>query len=74
MPAHVAVIGEHVLVRGFNLVGVSVLSADDDDAVLSRWSALSDDIGLVLLTTSAAHALYRRGIQPENSRLIVTLP
>lgn len=53
----VAVIGEHTAVSGYGLAGVLVLPAEDDDAVRGAFSALPDDVEVVILTARAARTL-----------------
>jgi vacuolar-type H+-ATPase subunit F/Vma7 len=60
----IAAIGEAVRVQGLGLAGVLVLPGEDDDQVRARWSALSEDIAVVILTPRAAQALSEVGPGP----------
>lgn len=53
----VAAIGAPTRVRGFGLVGVRVLPAEDPDAVRAVWQNLTADVDVVILTAPAAAAL-----------------
>lgn len=53
----VAAIGAEPLVRGFGLVGVLVLPAEDDDAARTAWQRLPGDVELVILSPAAAAAI-----------------
>ena len=55
--ARVAVIGEQVSVQGYALAGAVVLVAEDADAAQHAWDALSEDVAVVILTSTAAQAL-----------------
>ena len=52
-----AALGELVRVQGYALVGALVLPAEDDKQVRKAWEDLPDDVGIVVLTPRAAHAL-----------------
>jgi vacuolar-type H+-ATPase subunit F/Vma7 len=52
----VAIGGEGGL-RGFAFAGVQVVSADDPEAARTAWRALSEDVGLVILTRAAYAAI-----------------
>jgi len=69
----VAAIGERVRVAGFALAGVSVLAAEEPDAVRAAWRGLPQDTGLVLLTPAAADALGP-GPQAGDRPLTAVLP
>lgn len=66
-----AVIGEQARVQGFALAGAVVCPAAGPDAVLAAWTALADDIAVVLLTPAAADVLESI---PAGDRLIVVMP
>ncbi|MEU4849138.1 V-type ATP synthase subunit F [Streptomyces gilvosporeus] len=53
----VAAIGEQVRVAGLALAGVTVLVAEEPDAVRDAWCDVPEDTGLVILTPAAAEAL-----------------
>jgi vacuolar-type H+-ATPase subunit F/Vma7 len=53
-------IGEAARVSGFGLAGVEVLPAEDVETVVRTWSALSEDVSLVILTPMARAALGER--------------
>jgi hypothetical protein len=77
----VAVIGERPLVEAFGLAGAHVLAAESAAAVRAAWEALSDDVGLVVLTKAAAAALVASdgpepdGLTPrlQTQRLVVVM-
>jgi vacuolar-type H+-ATPase subunit F/Vma7 len=60
----IAAIGEAVRVQGLGLAGVLVLPGEDDDQVRARWSALPEDVAVVILTPRAAQALSEVGPGP----------
>ncbi len=66
----VAAIGESVRVQGLALAGVLVLPGDDAGAAVASWSALPEDVDVVILTEQAASALSDRSGGP----LTVVLP
>lgn len=53
----VAAIGEQVRVAGLALAGVTVLTAEDPEAVREAWRRLPEGVDLVILTPAAAGAL-----------------
>lgn len=71
--SRVAAIGEEQRVRGFALAGVGVAPAADEQAARAAWDALDADVGLVILTPSAARAL-RDELASAPQRLWVELP
>jgi len=72
--SRIAVLGEAVRVEPFALAGAVVAAADTPDAVCDAWQALGDDVGVVVMSPSAAAALAAAGIAPQGDRLVVTLP
>jgi len=71
--SRVAAIGEEQRVRGFALAGVSVMPAADETAARAAWEALDADVGLVILTPTAARGL-RDELTSASRRLWVELP
>jgi vacuolar-type H+-ATPase subunit F/Vma7 len=71
--SRVAAIGEARRVAGFALAGVEVYPAENTEATNDAWTALGDDVGLVVLTPRAAAGLERRLLEREDL-LWVTLP
>jgi len=53
----VAVLGDPIRTSGYRLVGAQVLTATTPDEVRRCWQRLPADVGVVLLTPAAAHAL-----------------
>ncbi len=53
--SRIVAIGECERLRGLALAGVGVIGAEEPEAVGAAWTALGDDVGLVILT-AAAHA------------------
>lgn len=53
----IAAIGEETRVRGYALVGVLVLPAEEPEQVRTVWRRLPADIAVVLVTKMAATAL-----------------
>jgi vacuolar-type H+-ATPase subunit F/Vma7 len=66
-----AVIGEQVRIQGFALAGAEVCPATGPDAVRAAWAALGPDVGVVVLTPTAADALVGA---PHGDRLTVVMP
>ncbi|WP_338674838.1 V-type ATP synthase subunit F [Streptomyces sp. SCSIO 30461] len=52
-----AAIGEQVRVAGLALAGVTVLIAEEPDAVRRAWQSLPHDVTLVIVTPAAADTL-----------------
>ncbi|WP_257232339.1 hypothetical protein [Streptomyces sp. Rer75] len=53
----VAALGERTRVAGLALAGVTVVAAEEPDAVREAWRALAPGTELVILTPAAADAL-----------------
>ena len=53
----IVVLGEEARVAGFALAGADVVRAEDAAEVRAAWSALGDDVGVVVLTPAAHRAL-----------------
>jgi len=71
--SRVAAIGDEQRVRGFALAGVTVMTAADETAARAAWETLDADVGLVILTPSAAQGL-RGELASAPRRLWVELP
>jgi vacuolar-type H+-ATPase subunit F/Vma7 len=71
--SRIAAIGEEQRVRGFALAGVVVAAVADETAARNAWEALDDDVGLVILTPTAARGL-RQELARAPRRLFVELP
>ena len=67
----IAAIGERERVQGLRFAGVDIIAADDPTAVRAAWRALSDDVGLVILTAAARDEL---ALSEEEERLWVVMP
>ncbi|TDO58762.1 hypothetical protein EV651_10937 [Kribbella sp. VKM Ac-2571] len=57
MRTQVAVLGEPIRTAGYGLTGVKLLTATTAAEVRRQWSDLPADVGIVVLTASAAEAL-----------------
>ena len=68
----IVVIGEEARVAGFALAGAEVVGAADAAGVRAAWSALGDDVGVVVLTPAAHRALDGAARPPY--RLEVVMP
>jgi hypothetical protein len=66
----IAVLGEPPRVDGWALAGALVVTTTGADDVRHGWSALPDDVEIVVLTPAAAEALGER----VGERLAVVLP
>lgn len=53
----IAVLGDPVRTSGYGLVGAQLLAATTPDEVRRCWDGLPADVGVVLLTRTAADAL-----------------
>lgn len=62
----IAAVGERDRVEGFALAGVTVVPAEDPDAVRDAWRGLPGEVVLVIVTPAAADAL---GPELETSSL-----
>ncbi len=73
-PTHtVAAIGDSDDLDGFRLVGVTVTAVQTPSAALAAWDALSERVGLVILSPSAASALGPR-LSERPEVMTVTTP
>jgi vacuolar-type H+-ATPase subunit F/Vma7 len=70
----IAAIGEESRVIGFALAGALAVPARSATEVHEAWSALPDDVALVLLTPEAAAALADELADPSSSRLAAVMP
>lgn len=66
----VAAIGESVRVQGLSLAGILLMPGDDEAQVHDSWSALPEDVEVVILTPTAAAALGPGRVGP----LTVVMP
>jgi vacuolar-type H+-ATPase subunit F/Vma7 len=71
--SRIIAIGESERLRGFALAGVSVIAAEDPAGARAAWSALSEDVGLVILTTAAHGALIEEELARSGPALWVVL-
>ncbi|MER6102921.1 V-type ATP synthase subunit F [Streptomyces sp. NPDC001832] len=69
----VVAIGERARVAGLSLAGVSVLVAEDPEAVRRAWQSVSDEVTLAIVTPAAAEALGRTQVQGTRP-LIAVMP
>jgi vacuolar-type H+-ATPase subunit F/Vma7 len=69
----VAAIGEDARVVGYALSGVVVHAATEAHEVHAAWAGLSDDIGL-LIVTSAAHAELGGRLAERPRLLLAVMP
>ena len=53
-------IGQTHEIEGFALAGVRVISASTDAEITAAWAGLGRDVGLVILSPSAAKTLHDR--------------
>jgi vacuolar-type H+-ATPase subunit F/Vma7 len=60
-------------VAGLSLAGVSVLVAEDPEAVRRAWRSVSDEVTLVIVTPAAAKVLGRTQLQGTRP-LIAVMP
>jgi vacuolar-type H+-ATPase subunit F/Vma7 len=70
----VAALGERARVAGFALAGVSVLPAENPQAVREAWRALPAAVSLVILTPAAAEALGRAVVEGTRPLVVVMPP
>jgi vacuolar-type H+-ATPase subunit F/Vma7 len=55
----VVAIGDELSLLGYGLAGAEVVPAEDENAVRLAWNALPSDLGLLVLTATAAGSLQR---------------
>ncbi len=74
--AAIVAIGDASRLRALELAGVVVLPAESPVEAHRRWADLPDDVGLVLLTQSAAEALEATDAvgRGGTDRLTVVMP
>ena len=69
----IVALGSTHQIDGFALAGVNVVPARTDAEVTRAWEALGDDVGLVILSASAADAL-RTALTERPDLLTVVMP
>jgi hypothetical protein len=57
MTGRIAILGGPAEIRGWAMAGLQPAPAEDAAQARERWAALPADVGLVILTRSAAAAL-----------------
>jgi vacuolar-type H+-ATPase subunit F/Vma7 len=62
--SRIVAMGEAEDVKAFAMVGVDVVEVSDAASLSRTWAGLRDDIGLVILTRSAAEMLGRTLHEP----------
>jgi vacuolar-type H+-ATPase subunit F/Vma7 len=62
--SRVVALGEEHSVVAFAMVGVAVIAVGDAAETRAAWTSLPDDVGLVILTRSAADSLQPLLHQP----------
>lgn len=72
MKTVVAIDADGVL-EGFALVGVPIVPAPDDQAVLDAWRDLDDEVGLAILSKRASRLIGADRTGPTD-RLTVVVP
>ncbi len=70
----IVAIGERARVQGFALAGVTVVVAENADAVQTAWRGLGGEVELVILTRLARRALADEDHQRGRRPLAVVLP
>lgn len=70
----IAAIGEPALVSGFAFAGVEVVAVQHPDEVVTAWRALSQDVGVVILSQMAVSALGDGELKDHKERLCVVIP
>lgn len=71
--ARVAVLGEAIVTGGYSLAGALVVPAENQAEVEASWSALPDDVAVVVLTARAAGYLGE-AVHQDPHRLTVVIP
>jgi vacuolar-type H+-ATPase subunit F/Vma7 len=69
----VAAIGETHGLEGFALVGVTIHAASTNAEIIDAWGNLDPDVGLVILSATAADALQPL-LADRPDTLTVTMP
>ncbi len=62
--SRIVALGERQKVVPFAMVGVEIISVSEAAAIRREWAGLGDDVGLVILTRSAAEELGRALHEP----------
>lgn len=65
-------IGELIRVEGLALAGAELAPAEGPMEMRAAWAALGDDVGVVILTRTAAEAV--KGLGAPARRLQVVMP
>ena len=68
---NVVALGADAELAGFVLAGVRVLPTATDEETLGAWTAMDDDVGLVILTRRAAESL--RDVLEERPRTLTVV-
>ncbi len=68
---NVVALGADAELAGFVLAGVRVLPTATDEETLGAWTAMDDDVGLVILTRRAAESL--RDVLDERPRTLTVV-
>ncbi len=68
---NVVALGDDAELAGFVLAGVRVLPTATDEETLGAWTAMDDDVGLVILTRRAAESL--RDVLDERPRTLTVV-
>lgn len=69
--SRILAMGEQQKVAPFAMVGVEVVAVSDPVSLRRAWAGFRDDIGLVLLTGSAAAALGKELHEPGHPLWVV---
>ena len=62
--SRIVALGEAEGIKAFAMVGVDVFAVADAGTLIRTWARLGDDVGLVILTRSAAQMLGRTLHEP----------
>ena len=71
MKARIAALGEWRRIQPLAVAGVEAYFAETEDQVMADWSALPEDVAVLVVTKNAADALKDR--LDERRKLLVTV-
>lgn len=71
--ARIAALGEWRRIQALAIAGVEAYFAETDDQAVAEWTALPEDVAVLVLTKQAADALKGR-LDDRRNLLVTVLP
>ena len=73
MKARIAALGEWRRIQALAVAGVEAYFAETEDQVIAEWTALPEDVAVLVVTKHAADALRDR-LEERRKLLVTVLP